>query len=149
MGRIGERSGSKTPCLAGGLVVAGALLSVALARDSGGVGVLWSCLVSLGSGAAFAAIPNLIVTAVSDRETGEATGVNTIMRNIGSAVGAQIAGSLIATHILASGLPQNAGFEIAFLISAAGAIVAALSVLLIPGRSREPRAEMQPAAASA
>jgi hypothetical protein len=43
--------------------------------------------VSAGTGAAFAAIPNLIVTSVSDRETGEATGVNTIMRNIGSAVG--------------------------------------------------------------
>ncbi len=80
---------------------------------------------------------------------GEATGVNTIMRNIGSAIGAQIAGSLIAAHVLASGLPQNTGFEIAFLISAAGAIVAALAVLRIPGRSREPRAEMQPAAASA
>jgi predicted MFS family arabinose efflux permease len=149
IGRIGERSGSKTPFLAGCLVVAGALLGLALAHGSVGLVVLWSCLVSLGSGAAFAAIPNLIVGAVSDRETGEATGVNTIMRNIGSAIGAQIAGSLIATHILASGLPQNAGFEIAFLISAAGAIVAALSVLLIPGHSREPRAEMQPAAASA
>jgi MFS family permease len=149
IGRIGERSGSKTPFLAGCLVVAGALLGLALAHGSVGLVVLWSCLVSLGSGAAFAAIPNLIVGAVSDRETGEATGVNTIVRNIGSAIGAQIAGSLIATHILASGLPQNAGFEIAFLISAAGAIVAALSVLLIPGHSREPRAAMQPAAASA
>ena len=69
------------------------------------------------------------------------------MRNIGSAVGAQIAGSLIATHVLASGLPQNAGIELAFLISAAGAIVAALSVLLIPGRSRESAAEMRPQAA--
>jgi len=74
---------------------------------------------------------------------------NTIMRNIGSAVGAQIGGSIIAAHVLASGLPQNAGFEIAFLISAGGAIVAALSVLLIPGRRREPAADMQPAAASA
>src|SRR6266508_3659311 len=150
IGRIGERSsGSKAPFFAGCLVVAGALLGLALAHDSVGLVVLWSCLVSLGSGAAFAAIPNLIVTAVSDRETGEATCVNTIMRNIGSAIGAQIAGSLIAAHVLGSGLPQNSGFEIAFLISAAGAIVAALAVLLIPGRSREPRAEMQPAAASA
>jgi hypothetical protein len=66
------------------------------------------------------------------------------MRNIGSAIGAQIAGSLIATYVLASGLPRNAGFEIAFLLSAAGAIVAALSVLLIPGRGRESAAEMRP-----
>jgi hypothetical protein len=44
-------------------------------------------------------------------------------------------------------LKQNAGFEIAFLISAAGAIVAAASVLLIPGRSRESAAELRPQAA--
>jgi len=69
------------------------------------------------------------------------------MRNIGSAVGAQIAGSISAMHVLASGLPRNAGFEIAFLISAAGAIVAALSVLLIPGRAREPAVELRPQAA--
>jgi EmrB/QacA subfamily drug resistance transporter len=147
VGRIGERSGSKAPFLAGCLVVAGALLGLALAHDTIALVILWSCLVSAGSGAAFAAIPNLIVTAVSDRQTGEATGVNTIMRNVGSAIGAQIAGSLIATHVLASGLPQNTGFEIAFLISAGGAIVAALSVLLIPGRSREPVAELRPQAA--
>jgi len=63
------------------------------------------------------------------------------VRNIGSAIGAQIAGSLIATHVLANGLPENSGFEIAFLISAVGAIVAALSVLLIPGRGSEPAPE--------
>ncbi|MEN3283319.1 MAG: hypothetical protein V7607_4459 [Solirubrobacteraceae bacterium] len=147
VGRIGERRGSKAPFLAGCLVVAGALLGLALAHDTVALVILWSCLVSAGSGAAFAAIPNLIVTAVSARETGEATGVNTIMRNVGSAIGAQIAGSLLATHVLASGLPQNAGFEIAFLISAGGAIVAALSVLLIPGRSRESAVEMRPQAA--
>jgi MFS family permease len=149
VGRIGERSGSKAPLLAGCLVVAGGLLGLALAHDSVGLIILWSCLVSVGSGAAFAAIPNLIVTAVSDRETGEATGLNTIMRNIGSAVGAQVAGSIIAVHVLPSGLPQSAGFEIAFLIGAVGALVAALSVLLIPGRGREAAAVMQPAAASA
>ncbi len=143
VGRIGERSGSKMPFLVGCLVVAGGLLGLALAHDSDGVDVLWSCLVSAGAGAAFAAIPNLIVSAVSDRETGEATGVNTIMRNIGSAVGAQVAGSIIAAHVLASGLPEGAGFEIAFLISAAGAIVAAGSVLLIPGRSTQPAPEMR------
>jgi EmrB/QacA subfamily drug resistance transporter len=147
VGRIGERSGSKAPFLAGCLVVAGALLGLALAHHSVGLVILWSCLVSAGSGAAFAAIPNLIVNAVSERETGEATGVNTITRNIGSAVGAQIAGSIIATHVLASGLPQGTGFEIAFLISAAGASVAALAVLLIPGRGREPAAELRPQAA--
>ena len=83
-----------------------------------------------------AALPNLIVVAVDGNQTGEATGTNTVMRNIGSAIGAQVAGSIIATHVLANGLPDDAGFELAFLVSAIGAAVAALSVLLIPGRVR-------------
>ena len=45
--------------------------------------------------------------------------------------------------MLASGLPEGAGFEIAFLISAAGAVIAAGSVLLIPGRSAQPAPEMR------
>src|SRR6266545_4963581 len=95
VGRIGERSGSKTPFLVGCLVTAGALLGMALAHDSVGLVILWSCITSAGVGAAFAAIPNLIVSAVDEHATGEATGVNTVMRNIGSAVGAQVAGTII------------------------------------------------------
>jgi hypothetical protein len=43
---------------------------------------------------------------------------------------------------------NNTGFKIAFLTSAAGAVVAALSVLLIPGRGREfaPQVHAQAAA---
>jgi hypothetical protein len=40
-----------------------------------------------------------------------------------------------AAHVLATGLPADTGFTVAFLVRAAGAIVAALSVLLIPARS--------------
>jgi EmrB/QacA subfamily drug resistance transporter len=151
IGRIGEHSGSKTPFFAGCVITASALLGMALAHDSVGLVILWSCITSVGVGAAFAAIPNLIVGAVDEHETGEATGVNTVMRNIGSAVGAQVAGTIIATHVLASGLPTNAAFTIAFLVSAIGAVIAGLSVLLIPGRrSQQATAgpDVQPALAA-
>ena len=99
-------------------------------------------IASIGVGAAFASVPNLIVVAVDEHETGEATGVNTVMRNIGSAVGAQVAGTIIATNVLANVLTANAGFTIAFLVSAIGAVIAALSVLLIPGRrNHQPAAD--------
>jgi len=40
-------------------------------------------------------------------------------------------------------VPENAGFTIAFLISAVGAVIAAMSVLLIPGRrSQQSAAEL-------
>ncbi|TMM05569.1 MAG: MFS transporter [Actinobacteria bacterium] len=143
VGRVGERRGSKSPFFAGCLLTAGALLGMALAHDSVALVILWSSITSAGVGAAFAAIPNLIVVAVDERETGEATGVNTVMRNIGSSLGAQVAGTIIATHVLGNGLPENAGFKIAFLISAVGAVIAAISVLLIPG-GHQRRAAAEP-----
>ena len=111
--------------------------------------ILWCALMFAGVGAAFAAIPNLIVSAVDEHETGEATGINTVIRNIGAAVGAQVAGSVIAGHILASGLPSDEGYRIAFLIGCAGATVAAISVLFIPGRVSAPAPHPQPAASEA
>ena len=134
VGKLGERRGSKLPFFGGALITAAALFGLAAAHGTPALVVLWACLMSAGMGAAFAAIPNLIVGAVDEKETGEATGVNTIVRNVGSAVGAQVGGTIIASHVLASGLPADSGFTIAFLISAFGALVAAGSVLLIPGR---------------
>jgi EmrB/QacA subfamily drug resistance transporter len=147
VGRIGERYGSRPSLLAGCLVTAAASLGLAVAHDSVGLVILWSCLMFAGVGAAFASIPNLIVGAVGPHETGEATGTNTVMRNIGSAVGAQVAGTLVASHVLASGLPEDSGFTIAFAVSAVGGLVAALSVLLIPRRAGAAAAE--PAAVAA
>ena len=134
VGKLGSSRGSKLPFFAGAVITAIALFGLAAAHSSPGLVILWASLMSIGMGAAFASIPNLIVGAVDSRETGEATGVNTIVRNVGSAVGAQIGGTVIASHVLASGLPADSGFTIAFLISAIGALVAAGSVLLIPGR---------------
>src|SRR5438067_540931 len=133
-----------------GISLTALLIGISRAADSVGLVILWSCITSAGVGAAFAAIPNLIVGAVDKHETGEATGVNTVMRNIGSAVGAQVAGTIIATHVLASGLTANTGFTIAFLVSAIGAVIAGLSVLLIPGRCQQSAAEpdLQPALAA-
>ncbi|WP_053227725.1 MFS transporter [Solirubrobacter soli] len=144
VGRVGERIGSKPPFFAGCVVTAVALFGMALAHDTVPLVIFWACLVSAGVGAVFAAIPNLVVSSVDPHETGEATGVNTIMRNVGAAIGSQLAGTMIAAHVLASGLPQDLGFQLAFLIGAAGAVVAALCVLLIP---TAPRFSPQPAGA--
>ncbi len=127
------------------MITAGTLLGLAFAHDSVGIVILWCALLFAGVGAAFAAIPNLIVSAVDEHETGEATGTNTVIRNIGAAVGAQVAGTIIAGNVLASGLPADVGYEIAFLIGAVGAVVAALSVLLIPGRVLAPAPQTAPA----
>lgn len=132
VGRVGQTRGSKLPFLAGSVVTAIALAGMALAHDTVFLVIFWSAIVSIGVGAVFAAVPNLVVSVVGANETGEATGVNTIMRNLGAAVGAQAAGAVVASHVLPSGLLADSGFTIAFLIGAVGAVLAALCALLIP-----------------
>ena len=72
----------------------------------------------IGIGLAFSAMANLIVEAVDPHQTGVAGGMNTIMRTIGGALGAQLAATLIAAHTLANGDPRVAGFADAFAMAA-------------------------------
>src|SRR3954447_4320153 len=82
VGRIGERIGSKPPLIVGCLLAAAGLLGMAVSHDHAIEIILWGMILNAGVGCAFAALPNLIVGAVDAHETGEATGVNTIARNV-------------------------------------------------------------------
>jgi hypothetical protein len=64
--------------------------------------------------------------------------MNTIMRTIGGAMGAQIAASVVAGHIGPTGLPDEAGFTAAFATSAVALGLALLAGLLIPRRRQTP-----------
>jgi hypothetical protein len=64
--------------------------------------------------------------------------MNTIMRSVGGALGAQISASIVGAHIGASGLPTESGFVLAFVVSAAALGLAFAVALLIPRRLREP-----------
>jgi MFS family permease len=115
------------------------LLGMALAHDSALLIVLWGMILNVGIGCAFAALPNLVIAAVEPHETGEATGVNMIARNVGAALGGQVAASIVAGHVAAGG-PANAGFELAFLMSAGVALLAGVCGLLIPQVRRDEHA---------
>jgi EmrB/QacA subfamily drug resistance transporter len=132
VGRVGERFGSKPPLVAGALLSTAGLVGMAFGHGSALGIVLWALLLNTGVGCAFAALPNLVISAVDPHETGEATGVNTIARNIGASLGGQVAASIVAGHVLASGLPADRGFELAFLISAGVALLAGACGALIP-----------------
>ena len=68
----------------------------------------------------------LIVEAVPQSQTGVATGMNTIMRSIGGALGAQILASIVAAHA------DEAHFVAAFLVSAGGLVLAFLAAPVHP-----------------
>ena len=77
---------------------------------------------------------NLIVEAVPARQTGVASGMNTVMRTLGGAVGAQIAATLIADHVR-HGIPLVGGFTLAFAFCAGSLVVSVIATLAIPGRT--------------
>jgi EmrB/QacA subfamily drug resistance transporter len=132
VGRVSERFGSKLPLAVGSVLAAAGLAGMALAHDSAVLIIVWGAILNTGVGCAFAALPNLVIAAVEPHETGEATGVNTIARNVGAALGGQVAASIVASHVLAGGMPANRGFELAFLMSAGVALLAGVCGLLIP-----------------
>jgi hypothetical protein len=75
---------------------------------------------------------NLIVEAVAPHQTGVATGMNTIVRNVGGAVGSQVSAAIVAASVGVSGLPSEAGFTAAFATCAGALAVGFLVALAVP-----------------
>ncbi|MEA2480282.1 MAG: hypothetical protein QOJ07_2204 [Thermoleophilaceae bacterium] len=139
-GVLGNRFGSKVPLAVGGFVTAAGLLLIALAHSTQIEVLLFTIVMFGGIGLAFAAMPNLIVDAVPQAMTGEATGFNALVRSVGSSLGSQVSASILAGSIAASGqLPTDGSFRTAFAISAGVALVAGAMALLIPiARDEDP-----------
>ncbi len=143
-GRIERAVGSKPPLVLGGAFGSAGFVVIAASHA-----VQWhiyagTALIGIGSGLAFAAMPNLIVKAVPHAQTGAATAINTIARVVGGAVGIQICATIVAQHISGPlGLPAERGFVIAFWLCAAGSLGACFVAMFVPGRA--PRAPAGPA----
>ena len=133
-GVLGTRFGSRVPLALGAITTSFGLVMLALVHGTQAEIVVWNLVMSTGIGLAFAAMPNLIVEAVSAEETGQATGVNTLVRSVGASLGAQISAAVLAGSVVAGGLPTNAGYTAAFLVSAGVALLAAVTAFLIPSR---------------
>jgi EmrB/QacA subfamily drug resistance transporter len=137
-GWLGTRFGSKLPLLMGTAMASVSYLFLALSHGDRLSIYLGTSLLGLGIGFSFAAMANLIVEAVSQRQTGVATGMNTIMRTIGGSLGGQIAATIVTGSVAASGLPKESGFTLAFAMSAAGVALAFVFALAIPTQRQRP-----------
>lgn len=139
-GRIGAKRGSKGPLVVGAAITSVALFLYAVSHGSVVLLLVWAAIQGAGIGLAFAAMPNLIIEVVPQTQTGEATAVNALLRNVGASIGSQVAGTVLAGHVLAStGAPSDSGFGIAFAIGGVAALAALGFALLIP-RVRRPAA---------
>jgi EmrB/QacA subfamily drug resistance transporter len=133
-GVLGTRYGSRLPLAVGAVVTSFGLLMMAVAHGSEGAMIAWNLVMSAGIGLAFAAMPNLIVEAVPAEETGQATGVNTLVRSVGASLGSQVTAAVLAGSVIATGFPTDAGYTDAFLVGAGVALLAAITATLIPSR---------------
>jgi EmrB/QacA subfamily drug resistance transporter len=149
-GAISARFGSRAALLAGTVFSALSFAILALAHDHPWEFLLSASLLGVGIGLAFAALGNLIVQAVPSEQTGVASGMNTVMRTLGGALGGQLSATFIAGNV-ADDLPTVTGFTETFLMATGFLVLCFFAGLLVPrtlGGGGEPTAQEIPAAAT-
>jgi hypothetical protein len=91
-------------------------------------------ILGLGLGLGLSSLANLVVRAVRPQQTGVATGMNTVMRTLGGAFGAQLSATCIASSHGVAGLPGDHGFTLAFAMCALALAAGLAGAWLVPGR---------------
>jgi MFS family permease len=95
-------------------------------------------LTAFGTSLSFSAMPNLIIEAVPPEQTGQSTGINSVVRTVGAAVGSQITAVLLSTLVSrGTNQPTQAAIAAAFLVGAGTALVASAVTLWIPARGAD------------
>jgi EmrB/QacA subfamily drug resistance transporter len=131
-GRLSATVGSKVPLLLGALSSCLAFVMLAVAHASSWEIYVAMLVMGLGIGFAFGSMANLIIESVPASQTGVATGMNTIVRSIGGAIGSQVSAGIVTATVAASGLPTERGFTIAFLVAAGTLAIGAVVATLVP-----------------
>jgi EmrB/QacA subfamily drug resistance transporter len=131
-GAVSRRFGSKRALVVGSLVTAVSFAYAALLHHHPYEMLVTAALLGIGIGLAFAALGNLIVQAVPPTQTGVASGMNTVMRTLGGALGGQISATFIADNT-AHGLPSVTGFTATYWMASAFLLVAVVAGVLVPG----------------
>jgi EmrB/QacA subfamily drug resistance transporter len=130
-GRVERRFTSRRALVAGAAVSSVACLWLTIASRHPYDMLLSGALFGVGIGLAFSALGNLIVQAVPEDQTGVASGMNTVLRTLGGALGGQIAATFIvgsSTH----GEPTLTGFTQTFAMAALFLASCVGAGLLIP-----------------
>jgi MFS family permease len=124
------------PAFALGLLVqAGSAVGLALWRSAA-----WMLLAELGGlglgfGITLSAAGSIVTLAATKTETGIAASLNSVLRRVGGAIGAQVAAALLASITLRGGEPAPAAFTVAFLLAAAVSLAGVLAAMLaVPAR---------------
>ncbi|MEU8950203.1 MFS transporter [Streptomyces sp. NPDC048489] len=134
-GKLTDARGPKFTLISGVLVIAaGYGLALALMGTAWGL-MLVGIVVNSGVGLAYGAMPALIMSSVPLSETAAANGFNTLMRSLGTSVGAAVIGVVLAQMTTTLGgftFASEDGFRTSLIIGGGVAVVAAVIAATIP-----------------
>jgi len=131
-GRLSATVGSKVPLVLGALTSCLAFIFLAAAHGSSWEIYTAMLVMGVGIGFAFGSMANLIIESVPAHQTGVATGMNTIVRSIGGAIGSQVSAGIVTATLASDGLPTERGFTLAFVVAAAALAVGVFVALRVP-----------------
>jgi len=106
---LADRAGARAVLPVAALVQGGAFVLFALARSQLWEVFLVMAVAGLGVGAAFAAFPALIVSAVPASETGSAMSLNQVLRYTGFAIGSALTATVLTAATPDGGAAPGAG----------------------------------------
>ncbi|MGY1805481.1 MFS transporter [Blastococcus sp. SYSU D00922] len=148
---LADRAGPHVVLPAAALVQSGAFILFAFGRAE-----LWLLFVvmgiaGLGVGAAFAAFPGLVISAVPPSETGSAMSLNQVLRYAGFSIGSALAAAVLASATPdGSPAPLDRGYTTIAAIGFALCLLTAVLAWLVPTRGNRRPSDAtagQPAAA--
>jgi EmrB/QacA subfamily drug resistance transporter len=133
-GRVAARYGSKSALVVGAGISALSFGWLAIAHAHPYDFLIGATLLGIGIGLAFSALGNLIVQAVPSNQTGVASGMNTVMRTLGGALGGQLSATFIVGN-MGHRYPTVTGFNETFVMAAVFLVVCIVASVLVPGLS--------------
>jgi EmrB/QacA subfamily drug resistance transporter len=144
-GRLSSTVGSRVPLMLGALLSCIAFVLLTLAHDQRWEIYFALLVMGIGIGFAFASMANLIVESVPAQQTGVATGMNTIIRSTGGAIGSQVSAAIV-TATLVAGRPTDRGFTLAFAAAAGALFLGFVVALYVPKPGEAPKEAVAEAA---
>ncbi|MEE1802198.1 MULTISPECIES: MFS transporter [unclassified Streptomyces] len=134
-GKLTNACGPKVTLLSGVLVIAaGYGLSLLLMGSAWGI-MAAIMVINSGVGLAYGSMPALIMSSVPLSETAAANSFNTLMRSLGTSIGAAVIGLVLSQMTTGMGghtLTSEGGFRTALLIGCGVALVSAAIAAVIP-----------------
>ncbi|MFF1926153.1 MFS transporter [Streptomyces sp. NPDC058221] len=134
-GKLTDARGPKFTLISGVLVIAAAYgLGMLLMGTAWGL-MLFLMVSSGGVGLAYGAMPALIMSAVPASETAAANAFNTLMRALGTSIGAAVIGAVLSqmtTETAGFSLTSEAGFRTGLMFGCGVAVIAVVISSFIP-----------------